>query len=206
MINFLAAGALLGLSAGFAPGPLFTLVISETLKHNTKAGIKVALAPALTDVPIIFITLYILAKLTHFETVVGVITLVGGGLVLYLGYECLRTKGVSFSIQEIKSESLKKGVIVNMLSPHPYLFWFSVGAPVILKASNHSFYSAAAFLTSFYVLLIGSKIFIAIVVGKSRSFLKGKAYLMTMRLLGVGLLIFAVFLFRDGLRLIGFLG
>jgi len=203
MFSFLAAGAILGLSAGFAPGPLLTLVISETLRHNTKAGIKVAIAPALTDLPIIFLTLYILAKLTHFQTVLGAISLIGGGLVLYLGFECICTKGVSINMQEIKSESLKKGVIVNMLSPHPYLFWFSVGAPVILKASKHSFSSAAAFLISFYGLLIGSKIFIAILVGKSRSFLKGKAYLLTMRLLGVGLLVFAFFLFRDGLNLLG---
>jgi threonine/homoserine/homoserine lactone efflux protein len=36
MIEFLSAGMLLGLAAGFAPGPLLVLVISETLKHNIK--------------------------------------------------------------------------------------------------------------------------------------------------------------------------
>ena len=203
MISYLAAGTLLGLSAGFAPGPLLTLVISETLKHNMRAGIKVAIAPAVTDLPIICVTLFILAKLTHFKAVLGAISIVGGCLVLYLGYECIRTKGISFNQQEIKSDSLKKGVIVNLLSPHPYLFWFSVGAPTILKAHAHSIFSAAAFVISFFALIVGSKVFVAMLVNQSKSFLKGKAYLITMRLLGAGLLVFALILFRDGLKLIG---
>jgi threonine/homoserine/homoserine lactone efflux protein len=45
MFEFLGTGTLLGLAAGFAPGPLLVLVISETLKHNIKEGIKVSLAP-----------------------------------------------------------------------------------------------------------------------------------------------------------------
>ena len=45
MINFLTIGTILGLSAGFAPGPLLALVISETLQHDIKSGVKVALAP-----------------------------------------------------------------------------------------------------------------------------------------------------------------
>jgi threonine/homoserine/homoserine lactone efflux protein len=57
MIEFLSAGTLLGLAAGFAPGPLLVLVISETLRHNIKAGIKVSIAPLITDVPIILISL-----------------------------------------------------------------------------------------------------------------------------------------------------
>ena len=44
----------LGLAAGFAPGPLLVLVISETLQHSTRAGIKVAFAPVITDLAIVF--------------------------------------------------------------------------------------------------------------------------------------------------------
>ncbi len=37
MISIFLTGVLLGLSAGLAPGPLLTLVITETLKHNEYA-------------------------------------------------------------------------------------------------------------------------------------------------------------------------
>jgi threonine/homoserine/homoserine lactone efflux protein len=49
MLSFLTTGTILGLSAGFAPGPLLALVVSETLQHDMKAGVKVALAPILQN-------------------------------------------------------------------------------------------------------------------------------------------------------------
>jgi hypothetical protein len=53
MTHFLGIGIIFGLSAGLAPGPLLMLVISDTLRHGIKAGVKVALAPVITDLPII---------------------------------------------------------------------------------------------------------------------------------------------------------
>ena len=57
-IAFLTMGAFLGLTAGLSPGPLLTLVITETLKHSRAAGIKIAVAPLITDVPIIIFTYF----------------------------------------------------------------------------------------------------------------------------------------------------
>ena len=121
MINFLTIGTILGLSAGFAPGPLLTLVISETLQHDIKSGVKVAIAPIITDLPIIIITLFILAKLSNFHNILGIISLTGGFVILFMGYESIRTKGVELNLQETKSRSLMKGILVNALSPHPYI-------------------------------------------------------------------------------------
>ena len=203
MLTFLTTGIILGLSAGFAPGPILALVISETLTLDKWAGIKVALAPLITDLPIIVLTLFILSKLSGFHNVLGIISILGGCFILYLGSESIRTKGMTVRLNNDKPRSLQKGIIVNLLSPHPYLFWFSVGGPLTVKAMQHSMIAAASFIISFYVLLIGSKIIIAIAVGKSKSFLTDKTYIYTMRLLGTMLVLLALFLFRDGLRLLG---
>ena len=205
MVTFLTTGIILGLSAGFAPGPILALVISETLNHDKRAGIKVALAPIITDIPIIVLTLFILSKLSDFHTVLGIISILGGCFILYLGIENLRTKGMTVRLDNVKPKSLQKGIIVNLLSPHPYLFWISVGGPLTAKAMQHSFMAAAAFVTSFYVLLVGSKIGIAILVGSYKSFLQDRIYINIMRTLGFVLVILAIFLFRDGLKLLGLL-
>jgi len=205
MINFLTIGIILGLSAGFAPGPLLTLVISETLQQNIKSGVKVALAPIITDLPIIILTLFILAKLSSFHKILGVISLTGGFVILYMGYESIRSKGIDLNLQAEKSRSLIKGILVNALSPHPYLFWFSVGAPTITKAMSLNIIAPWAFICSFYTMLVGSKILLAILVGKSRSFLGGNVYIYTMRFLGLVLCVLAFVLFGDGLKLLGIL-
>ncbi len=64
MTAFLFSGILLGLSGGLAPGPLLTLLASETLRHGARAGVWVALAPLLTDLPIILATVLLLRPLT----------------------------------------------------------------------------------------------------------------------------------------------
>ncbi len=202
MIHFLTIGIILGVSAGFAPGPLLALVISETLQHDIKAGVKVALAPIVTDIPIIILTIFILAKLSNFQNILGIISLIGGVVILFMGYESIRTRGVDINFQGGAPKSLIKGILANALSPHPYLFWLSVGAPIITKAMNHSVFAPVAFIGSFLTLLVGAKILLAIVVGKSKTFLRGKVYIYTMRFLGLVLCVLALTLFYDGFKLL----
>jgi len=203
MTDFLTTGTLLGLSAGFAPGPLLALIVAETLRHDLAAGVRVALAPLFTDLPIIVLTLFVLGRLTRFDAALGVISLAGAVLVFWLGLSSLRSRSVSVEWEETRPRSLLKGVLVNLASPHPYLFWFGVGAPMTLRAYAQGGYGAPAFIGSFYLFLIGSKILLAILVARSRNFLSGKVYLFIMRLLGLLLMGFALVLLRDGLRSLG---
>jgi threonine/homoserine/homoserine lactone efflux protein len=205
MIELLGIGTILGLSAGFAPGPLLALVISETLQHDMRAGVKVALAPILTDLPIILLTLFLLAKISGFHTVLGVISVTGAFFVFYMGYQSIRTKGVNIGVKDCGPTSLKKGMIVNLLNPHPYLFWFTVGAPITIRAIDQGVFAVSAFLGSFYFMLVGAKITLALLVAKSRTFLTDSMYIYTMRCLGLALIGFAFFLFIDGLELVGLL-
>lgn len=205
MIEFLSAGTLLGLAAGFAPGPLLVLVISETLKHNIKAGIKVAIAPLVTDVPIIFLSLLILNRLADFRSVLAGISIFGGLFILYLSYESLKTRGVELNLSPVRTSSFRKGVITNALNPHPYIFYMTVGAPIIFKGINHNLLAALVFVVTFLLFLVGCKVILAMVVERSRAFLKGRIYIWAMRILGALLLFFSIILFRDGLRLLGWL-
>ncbi|SHO51234.1 LysE family translocator [Desulfopila aestuarii] len=201
-MHFLIIGTLMGLSAGLAPGPLLTLVISETLQRDARAGVKVALAPILTDLPIVFFTLLVLTKISGFHHILGVISIIGGCFVAYMGYENIRTRGVRLDLDGGRINSLIKGVLANMLSPHPYLFWLSVGAPIMNKAMSQNITAVLSFIIGFYVFLVGSKITLAIIVGKSKWFLRGNIYIYTMRTLGLLLFVLALLLFREGYSLL----
>lgn len=200
---FLFTGILFGLVAGISPGPLLALVIAETLTHSRKEGVLVALAPLVTDLPIVFISVFLLAKFSHSHLLLGVISLLGALFIGYLAYESLSVKTGGLNLQKIKPHSLRKGIIANFLSPHPYLFWIAVGAPMTLKAYKANLLSACLFILGFYFFLVGSKIFVAFVIDKSRDFLKSRVYVYTIRLLGVVLLIFAALFLRDGFTLLG---
>ena len=192
-------GFLFGVSSGLAPGPLLALVVTQTLKHGAKEGMKVAAAPLLTDLPVILVSVFILVRFLNYRSILGVISLVGGLYVLYLAYESVKTKPLSIAVSETEPHSFRKGWWVNTLSPHPYLFWITVGAPFILKSWEQGLLPPVLFVLSFYVSLVGSKMLLALLIGRSRSFLTKSIYLWVMRGLGAMLALFALLLLRDGL-------
>jgi threonine/homoserine/homoserine lactone efflux protein len=201
--GYLLSGCLLGLAAGLAPGPLLTLVIGDSLQHGGRAGVKVALSPLLSDLPVVAITLLTVERLSRFTPVLAGISTLGGLLVLIIGYRTFRTQPMSLpTTAPAASRALAKGVAVNLLSPHPWLFWFSVGAPLLLKAAAESIPAAVGFVAIFYLLLVGSKLLLAQLVGRWRGVLSGKGYLLTMRCLGLLLMVFALLLFRDGYQML----
>jgi threonine/homoserine/homoserine lactone efflux protein len=203
MIALLLQGLVLGLSAGFAPGPLLTLVVSESLRHGGRAGVRAALAPVVTDAPIIAVTMLLLSRFSHLQPLLGTLSLLGALFVLLLAWENFTARGIDEPRGEAPSRSLQKGILVNLLSPHPYIFWLTVGGPITWRALEESPWHAALFVGSFYALLLGSKIFLALLADRARPFLAGSSYRAVMRLLAFALCLLALLLLRDGLQRLG---
>jgi threonine/homoserine/homoserine lactone efflux protein len=178
MLAYLGLGLGLGLSAGISPGPLLALVITASLRNGLAGGLAVALAPLVTDVPIIVVSVLAIGRLPpEFLRWVGAL----GGLVVIP-----TSRGTTVN----PSRELWRGVTVNALNPHPYLFWATIGGPVLVSTWRTSPWYAVAFLASFYALLIGSKVLVAWLVSHQASGLSTAWY--QRLLLGCGLVMFVV--------------
>lgn len=203
ILTALATGVLLGLAAGFTPGPLTVLVISTTLAHSAVDGLKIAMGPLLTDAPIVVVSLLVMAGLENQAAVLGGIALAGALFVLYLGYKTMKVRPPRTDAPAGDARALRKGALVNLLSPHPYLFWLTVGAPQTVLLSQEGWGGGAAFMASFYICLVGSKMSMAWVAAKARPLIAGPPYLWVMRGLGALLAGLALLLARQGLTLLG---
>jgi threonine/homoserine/homoserine lactone efflux protein len=205
-LGFLACGCVFGLAGGFTPGPTTTVVIAQTLRFGLGDGVKVAIAPLLTDAPIIVVSVVLVGQLAKVEPVLGFVTLLGALFLGYLAMESFGVRGVELGQEGAAAHSLKKGFIANLLNPHPYLFWFVIGAPTLLKAASAGIATAVAFLLGMYVCLVGAKVLVAWLVARSRSFLQSRGYVWVNRILGVALAVFALAFLRDGLAYLGVIG
>jgi len=125
----IGAGTLFGLSGGFSPGPLLVLVISETLRHGLRVGIMVAITPLLTDFPVMLVAILLLNQLTHFDLLLGGISLAGAVFLLRIGWLSLKTAPIIPGEGEVRPHSIGTRMMTNYLNPSMYLFWFTVGAP-----------------------------------------------------------------------------
>jgi threonine/homoserine/homoserine lactone efflux protein len=197
--TFFASGAVLGRSAGLSPGPLLTLVITETLRNGRRSGFTVAMAPLISDLPVIVLSISLLSGLAHFNFLMGIVALGGGIFVARLGLESLCSGPLKAGATGAAAGSVKKAVMVNLLNPHPYIFWMAVGGPLICRAWALSPACAASFVAAFYIMLVGSKIIVALLAHHSRGFLGAGGYVWTMRILGVVLLFMALLFIREGI-------
>ncbi len=199
MLYYLTIGFVLGLSAGLSPGPLLTMVISESLQYGARSGIKVAIAPIITDLPLIIFSIFILAKLDNDNYFLGIISVVGACYLMYMGLKNIQAKSMNLMVQKEQSRSYIKGIFANIMSPHPYVFWLSIGAPIMIRGMKLNWLFPLLFIGSFYFLLVGIKILLAILIGRSRELLNGVIYMHVMRTLGIALWLFALILFREGI-------
>jgi len=203
MLPALISGVTLGLAAGFSPGPLSVLVIASTLGHGWREGVKVALVPALSDAPLVALSIFLLRGLEDHARLLGVVSLAGAVVVARLGLATLRVRELVLGGAAGAPRSLRQGLMVNLLSPHPYLFWFTVGAPQAVLLSAEGWGGGAAFIAGFYACLVGAKIALALVCARAKSFISGRAYAWIMRLLGLLLLFYSLVLVKDALVLFG---
>ncbi len=168
MTEFLL-GLGLGLSAGLSPGPLQALVVTSTLRNGFGAGFRVAVAPLITDTPIIALTVAVVSTIP--EGGVRAIAIAGGLALVAMGiWEIAHAQRNSTEVtgQASAGEDVLRGVIVNGLSPHPWLFWIGVGAPLLVTAWRAAPGRAFAYLAGFYLTIIGSKVAIAAIVAAGR--------------------------------------
>src|SRR3989338_45440 len=170
-ISFLVIGAVLGITWGFTPGPLFTLVISETLKYGPKEGIKIGIAPLLTDVPVIILSFFIVFALSDIDFILGIISILGAIVMVYYGYETILIKNIKIELKNVRPQSIKKGVITNYLNPHMYVSHFAVSGPILVKALKVSVLSPILFVVGFMSILVLSKISLVLIAHKSRNFM-----------------------------------
>ena len=144
MWPFIVSGVVFGLAAGVTPGLLLALVVTQSVQHGTREGMKVAVAPLVTDAPIIAVSVFVVGRLGEAEAILGGLALLGAAVLAYLSYASVTAPGQGASMRPARS--LATGVVANLFNPHPYLFWLAVGGPTFGRAWDARFVVAGAFL------------------------------------------------------------
>jgi threonine/homoserine/homoserine lactone efflux protein len=198
--SLISTAVVLGATSGLSPGPLLTLVVAESFRKGFRAGAAVALAPIMTDAPIVLLMITLANALSRMNFVIGALYLAGSGYLVYLSVEIFRIRVMEVDAASNIRASFVKGIVANLLNPAPYVFWLTVGAPLFLQAKEISWTVVAAFLGAFYGLLVGAKLLLAVLIGRNRHLLEGGYYKAVMRLMGLLLLFFALVFIKSGIE------
>jgi len=159
-----------GFAAGVQPGPLQTYIISQTLLKGWKRVLPAALAPLISDGPIITICLLILSQVPVWLQ--RFLYVAGGLFVLYLAYGAYQTwRHFDPDLPPPAAgaqKSILKAALVNLLNPSPYIFWTLVTGPILLAGWRNSPAYGLGFLLGFYATMILSLVTIIRVFSTAR--------------------------------------
>ncbi len=149
----------LGLSAVLLPGPLQAYLISNTLAYRWKQSIIAAFSPLVVDIPIIILLVFLLGSLP--DAAIALIRIGGGLFLLWLawsGWQSWRSgiylgqSAEDTTLAEAPSRRaiFSKALLINALSPGPYLFWSTITGPLLVEALNQSLVHGLSLLVAFY--------------------------------------------------------
>ena len=199
MFVYLFFGITYALAAAIQPGPFQTFIISKTLEKGWKKTLPAALAPVLSDGPIIVLVLFILSKIP--SELIRFLQIGGGLLLLYLAYSSFRSF-LNFDNlnkpEENKTDStLIKAVLVNLLNPAPYIGWSLIMGPMFIEGYNQNAINGIALIAGFYITIVAAQMGIILLFGLAKN-LGPKVTRITLGIASVGLAGFGVYLLWQG--------
>ena len=161
-----------GFAAAVQPGPFQTYLISQTLSKGWKRTFPTALAPLISDGPIIALCVLVLSQVPAWLQ--RFLYIAGGSFILYLAYGAYRAwKNFDLNISAAESAThpgIIKAALVNMLNPNPYLYWTLVTGPILLTGLRETPANGVGFIAGFFASLIFTLSAIVLVFGTARQF------------------------------------
>ncbi len=190
---YLIQGIGYGLAAASQPGPLQTYLISQSVTRGWRRALPAALAPLISDGPIVTLCLLALSQMPVWLE--RFLYIAGGLFVLYLAYGTFKS-WKNFEMQTSQPESTSsrgifKAALTNLLSPNPYIFWTLVTGPILIKGWRETPVNGIGFLAGFYAAMIGSLVALILIFGLASrfgpKFSRALLGISTLALLGFGL-------------------
>jgi threonine/homoserine/homoserine lactone efflux protein len=135
-------GLSVGLSGALIPGPLLVYTINESLKKGRWTGLQVILGHAIVEVFVVILLAAGLSRVMSSEKFFSAISLLGGGMLIYMGARSLKEKDARLELKEKVSYGLIfGGSFFTAFNPSFPLWWATAGVRLLMEG-----YMVAGFL------------------------------------------------------------
>lgn len=187
-----------GFSGAMMPGSLLTYTIQQSLQTGARAGVLIAAGHAVLEIGIILLIFMGLGSLLQTDTAQIIISLAGGGLLTLMGIQMI-TGSIRNTVQIHTDGSspraknfrlIVSGAVISVTNPYFLLWWAVVGLGFIMQ--SYGTLGPAGVLVYYLGHISADFIWytaIAVIIGKTRRFIKESPYRLLIGVLG-GLLIY----------------
>lgn len=185
---------LIGVIGGLTPGPITALLLGETFKSGYKKGLQIPLAMLFSNLIVAPFSIVILFLGSEINFFLSIVRYIGAGILIFLG--CCEWKNSGKLELAVSSNPFKRALMMDMLNPHPYIFWFTILAPaIVLKLKSEGLFAGILCWIIFVTGLVGTKIIIVFLAHRLRPLLNTDRLKIILKILAVCLMFFGLKIF-----------
>ncbi len=195
-ISFITA-----LSGALMPGPLLTVTIAQTARRGFVASVLLVIGHSILELMLVVGLWFGLGHFLKIRPVIGTITVVGGAMLLWMGWGMIRdarrgvldigltaSDGASPAKTGILQNPVIAGMLVSISNPYWVIWWATIGLTFFAALSQNAVTTIAAFYFGHITGDIVWYLALGMAVSTGRKLLNPKVYGMIVQACGVFLL------------------
>ncbi len=200
---------IVGFSGAMMPGPVTTVIVTESARRGFWTGPLVTLGHVLVELAIVCGLIFGLGDLLKNATVAGTIGLLGGLFLLWMGYGIARSAltgqvslnlGNSKDAPRVAQNPVAAGILTSLSNPYMLLWWSTVGTLWLITFRAFGAIGLAAFYFGHTLADWAWNCLVALVVSTGRRFIGDRAYRTVLFVCGLFLLILSVYFITSGVQ------
>jgi threonine/homoserine/homoserine lactone efflux protein len=200
LVSFIVA-----LSGALIPGPLLTATIVESSRHGFRAGPLLVAGHAILESALVGALFLGLAPFLTDKLVIGVISLAGAAILLWLSFSMFRSLptlaiGVRPQRQAPRSRLVTSGILISIANPYWSIWWATIGLAWILQARQWGAAGVVVFFIGHITADLGWYSLVSFSIGRGRAFFTDKIYRVVAGFCAVFLMVFALIFIGNGMK------
>ncbi len=133
MLPILLSVVVISFSGVMMPGPMFAVTLAKSYK-SPLAGTQISLGHAVIEVPLILLIYFGFAQFFQNSVVQFVLSIVGGGMIIWLGISMFRARAeVVKGSKDLPYSAFTAGILTSGLNPFFLLWWATIGSLLIMR-------------------------------------------------------------------------
>jgi len=208
LIALFTTSLIVGFSGALMPGPLLTVVISGSARRGFWEGPALVLGHAVAEVLIVAALAAGLSRLLKRNLVAGLIGLLGGAFLLWMGFDIVRSAwwGMVSLDQATGAEArlqlgpIITGIVVSISNPYWVLCWATVGASYVALSLGQGPLGLGAFYFGHILSDLSWYGLVALLIARGKALLSQPVYRLILLVCGFFLIALSVYFIYSGTR------
>ncbi len=204
LVGACALGAGFGFFGAVSPGPLQTIIVSETLANGAKSAWRAAFAPVCTDPFALALALFVVSNVS--DGALACVAFAGAALLFRIAWAEFRATEADFDFSRKPRRPFYSIVALNFLNPNLWIYSFTVNALNVANFQRDFGWGvAAAYLATFFVTITVCNLAIVGLVAALKSLFTARWLVYVNRALSVFLVFVALKFVGQGVAALGFI-